>query len=142
MFCIMRGRLLMSALLGAMLIAAGVFLFRALVRPGVTPADQMTIQDVDVIESDLNGGGLQWQVLLDAQNHYQVDVSRIGSAGTFMLCGTKTYFDSGVDHHIVIAMSPLNGPNGRQLACWTTSAGATITPIGRPGTPVGPPGSG
>jgi hypothetical protein len=120
----MRGRKFLLALIGVVLVAAGVVAYRTLNRPQVTSADLLTPLDVQTIEGDLNASNRQWQVLIEASNPYLADATRIGTDQAAIHCSTKTYFERDVNHANVRAVTPLKLAGTRELNCWTSSTSA------------------
>lgn len=119
---LLRRRRFLLALIGIVIVAAGVVAYRTLNRPRVTAADQLTPLDAQLIEGDLNAGSPRWQVLIEASNPYLADATRIGSDQASIHCSTKTYFDQNVNHATVRAVTPLEFSGTREINCWTFSA--------------------
>jgi hypothetical protein len=124
----MRGRRFLLALIGVLVVAAGVIAYRALSRPQVSAADLLTPLDVQLIQSDLDAGNPRWQVLIEASNPYLADASRFGTDQATIRCSTKTYFDRDVNHATVRAVTPLKFSATRELTCWTSSGSSPAPP--------------
>jgi len=112
-------------LVGVVALMGSVLIYRQFFTGAVSSADQLTDTDVSSIQQDLNPQGPELQVSVEPNNPYVADAVGTINAAPVIRCATKTYFDKDVDHKTVRSMSPLNVPNNRTLACWTSSSGGS-----------------
>lgn len=118
----MRSRQLLLLLIGIVLVAGGVIVYRTRNQSHVSAADLLTPIDVQLIQNDLNAGNPQWQVRIEVNDPYVADASRFGTGPATIRCSTRTYFDHEVNHATVRAVTPLRFSGSRELNCWTFAA--------------------